>query len=379
MNDIVNLDQGSYTALENEQPFDISALEQGKQLSFNLDNPNTPRDSLPEIVNMTLEHSQPELFDDNCSTREDVSLYDNQNRTGRLVGPLKYIILENCTSTARLMEMLSRGIPLNQYSLPEYIYRVDMLDTSHFTTLLQSTTTISFPPDKAQANALNDATAMLESAVMHFKYTEGFPSFENGIPFWQKLPFEPEEAYQAFVAYLELGGARQVHKLISYDIDIINEYFHTYYWNWRVVAFDLYRAVHHQRLKIQRMISTEDDHFRKAEKFFAKVTDWLEKADFSDEDFGMTPEKAVGMMEKLVKIQRISVGLTATGESKENTAPRPETPVQVLVQTIGHTNVSTKGDDDEDLDDLYNNPDAIEHAQSMIIEMQKTSMPRDEK
>mgnify|MGYP000110727838 CR=1 FL=1 len=377
MNDIVNLDRKDYSSVENETPFDIEALEQGKQLQFNLDNPNVSRNALPEIIDVEVPkpHEQASLFDDNCSLRED----DGQARTGRLVGPLKYIVLENCTSTARLVEMLSRAIPLNQYSLPEYIYRVDCLDTKYFTNLLQSTTTISFPPDKAQASNLDEATSMLESAIVHFKYTEGFPAFENGMPFWQQLSFEPDEAYRAFVEYLELGGARQIHKLISYDIDIVNEYFHTFYWNWRVVAFDLYRAVHHQRQKIQRMITTEDDHYIKSQRFFKKVTDWLEKANLDDEELGMTPEKAVNMMEKLVKIQRISVGLTATGESKESTTPRPETPVNVLVQTIGNTHVSTKHDDDEDLDDLYNNPDAIEHAQSMIIEMQKSSMPRDEK
>lgn len=53
---------------------------------------------------------------------------------------------------------------------------------------------------------------VLKAAYVPLSYDEGYPTLPDGRPFWNKLDFEPMDAYIAFQAYLEQGtrGNRQV-------------------------------------------------------------------------------------------------------------------------------------------------------------------------
>ncbi|KKN04034.1 hypothetical protein LCGC14_1101660 [marine sediment metagenome] len=45
----------------------------------------------------------------------------------------------------------------------------------------------------------------LSNAFVPLQYDEGFPAFASGLPFWGRLEYEPSDAYQAFDQYLHMS------------------------------------------------------------------------------------------------------------------------------------------------------------------------------
>lgn len=327
---------------------------------------------------MDFGYEEPKFQQDQARHREDQPV--STSVAIRRHGPLKGVDPKKVGSVWQLLEQLSPGLPLNEYSLPVYVYRPDMLDYAAIVRALTSgeqttgATTTSFPPAQhaGPGPSLTDIQQSLEAAIVPLTYNEGFPVLPSGMPFWMQLEFEPKEAYDAFVSYLELGGARQLSALIAYNLEELREYFHTYYWGFRVKAFDLYKVAHHQKVKLQRMLSTEDTHFKLAEKLLKKVETYFEGKELDDED--ITPDKAVAMLEKLVKIQRVSVGLPANGESKEADGDkRKVTPVQILMQQISQNGAESRANTANEVDLLLEDPDAVDMAQELIIKMQNNT------
>lgn len=329
-------------------------------------------------VGHALEFEEPQFRQDPASHREDQAI--TPKSVARLpMGPLRSIDYRRLNDRAQLLEQLALTLPVNEYNLPTHVYRPDMLDLDAFVEALKppdsSTPTTQAPIERDRQVCIQNLVGQLDAAVVHLYYAEGFPTLSNGIPFWQNLTFEPKEAYDAFIDYLELGGARQISQLHSYNLDTIREYFHLYYWGLRVKAFDLYRVAHAQKLKVQRMISTEDTHYRMAEKLMAKVFTYLEDAEFNEET--LTPDKAVAMMEKLVKIQRISVGLPAAGESRENTAVRTPQSTTVIMQQISKGNEAAERPADSGMELLLEDQSSIDLAQELIIRRQSAHNEQD--
>lgn len=332
---------------------------------------------------------EPEFLQDPCRDREGAIALTSESPAisgevisprAPLFGPLRSLDPYRLNSHWQLIEQLTGSLPLNEYDLPVFIYRADMLDYVQIANTLlaastgttadpQIATTTSFGPAQHPADSMQDIQASLEAATLPLTYDEGYPVLPSGVPFWSQMEFESVEAYKAFISYLELGGVRQISNLISYEIDEVREYFHTYYWSFRVKAFDLYRVAHHQKVKLQRMLSTEDNHFKMAEKLITKVQTYLEGMILDDEN--ISPEKAINMLEKLVKIQRISAGLPANGESKETDGSRRTVaPVNVIMQQISAGAGTGARKVDSDVDLLLEDPDAVDLAQELIIKMQ---------
>lgn len=296
-------------------------------------------------------------------------------------GPLRGVNPLGIASAWQLIQQLMPNLPMNEYALPVYIYRADMLDFSYILRKLgavHSTTTTSFPPASGGApagmevttnSALQEIYGLLDAATVPLSYDEGYPVLPNGQPFWGRLEFESPEAYSAFTTYLNLGGARQLSSLVAYDIGTLNEYFYQYYWGFRVKAFDLYRVAHHQKLKLERMLSAENKHFEVAGRMLQKIEAYLESTVLDDDT--MTPDKAILILEKLVKIQRVSVGLPANGESKETDgSKRQVAPLQVIMQQVSQNSGSTERPQD-DISLLLENPDTVNLAQDLILKMQQ--------
>lgn len=331
-----------------------------------------------EMVNYTEE----DIFDDPCKFRESShsvvvappkngTIIQQPQRTN-IFGPLKFVDVKKCKNTAQLIEMLSQGISLNEYKLPEFIFRADILDVGMIveaiSTYNRTTTTTSFPPAQSRADGMQDIYAMLDAATVHLTYHEGYPAMPNGVPFWTKLDFEPDEAYEAFIQYLELGGARRISALQGFDLEEVREYFFLYYWDSRVVAFDMFRMIDHQRTKIQRMLITEDAHYQRAQRLLNKLDVYLNQAEFDEES--LTPDRAIAMMEKLIKIQRISVGLSANGETKENTDVRKMVKPSELMRNVTGTEI-VSADNVDDFDILTSDLESIEMAQELILRMNR--------
>lgn len=315
-------------------------------------------------------------------------------------GPIRHIDPATIRSRADLVGQLAKRLPLNEYSLPQYLYRPDMLDTDTVIEVLQeyyqakrregtiayddtTTTMLSFPPEKAavrpagmsdeQLNErIADVVEILTAAQLPVYYDEGFPALGNGQAIWQQFDFEPADAYNAFVLYIGQEGVRQTSKIEGYDPSLLRDYFNMYFWPIRARALEYFRTVSHQKSKIGRMMTSEEKHYRFAEKIMAKVVKYLEDVDFNDNN--ITPDKAVAMFEKLVKVQRISVGLPANGESKENTGVRSVQPVNVIMQQVTRTSAEQVGDDVSDIVEaeeiLMQDAETVELAQQLIVNMQ---------
>lgn len=303
------------------------------------------------------------------------------SRTNRLpFGPLRAINPKTINSKANLMSQLLPTIPLNEYDLPNYVYRADMLDhvliqqtlTTFITQQDEDPTAPAIPhTHQAALQGPLDIQSQLDSASIALDYSQGFPTIANGMPFWQQLPFEPREAHDAFVFYLEQSGARKLHDLIAYPLEQVTEWFHLYYWPSRVRSFDLFRIANAQKVKLQRMLTTEDTHFLQAERIMSKLNAYFEAINVEELMDKIDPAQAVGMLEKLVKIQRISVGLSAAGGKEEIASVRTDPSISITMQQIAQGGGEKKREDADSFDMLSDDPDSVDLAQQLIISQQK--------
>lgn len=260
---------------------------------------------------------------------------------------------------ADLIKRFGSRIPTTAEGLPTGYYRVDLLPTSAGSQI-QGSKGISPSPGAvlareegsgvhpaAKANAMASPQVVgddgladhLRSAFTHLTFDHGYPAMPNGMPFWHKLEFESGFAFAAFQFYLESGdkGPRELH-LLSENAELhrvaeaqagktllpiellcqLREYFTLNCWQYRAKAFDLYKesAWRHQRLKRQSL--AEDRHHTLAERLLEQFATYFASPRFMDE---MTPKVAIDALSKLVAIQRISLGLPASGPLPVNQAP----------------------------------------------------------
>lgn len=300
---------------------------------------------------------------------------DNHNKAGQAeedktprlpFGPLRHLNPDKIESKSQLMEQLIQMLPLNDFDMPIYVYRPDLLDDQQIRSLLQA------DANTREVVDIQSAQEALNAAILHLEYPEGFPILPDGSPFWAQLTWEPQDAYDAFIEYIELGGARQIHKLHSYPIEQVREWFHLYYWNHRVQCFDLYRIANHQRTRLQRMLVVEEDHYQTASKVMAKLKGFIENIQFDETN--LTPEKAVGVLEKLVKIQRLSVGLPAQGGTSLDEQVRQPQQTTVILQNVTESSRTQEKPKSDGVDVLMEDPDSIELVQQLVIKLQgKTS------
>lgn len=296
----------------------------------------------------------PTFKQDPCRTREEPveevkSLLSQAN-------PLTKLNPKRLNTRWQVLEQLNATIPLNDYNLPTFIYRADLLHQDDFKCLVDG--------DAAEHRLLTDK---VNTAMVPLDYHQGYPTLPSALPLWHRLDFEPIEANQAFIAYLELGATRQLHEMNGYDLDVVREFFHLYYWHWRVQSFDLYKVAAHTRKKLHRMLQVEDDHYTMAETYLQKVKDALN----TEEAFtGMTAAQLVKMMAELVKIQRVSVGLTANGAQNEGqTTPKAQS-MELILQQVSTGAAPTKTEKTEEIDYISSDPASLEAAQKLIVRMQ---------
>jgi hypothetical protein len=292
-------------------------------------------------------------------------------------------------------------------NLPNFIYRPDMLDHSAIQAALlaiQNPLPLISPPSLEDSDSLDtgstptpsirvspetpvDGTmisgrsasdphleeiqSQLDAATLPITYHEGFPALEDGTPFWRKLVTEDSVAFEAFVQYLELGGARKRTDLQGYPQEAVTEWFHVNFWTYRVKAFELYRVVDAQKTRLLRMLKTEDSHFVMAERLFKKIDTITDGVDFEEALKKLEPEKLINILDKIVKIQRISVGLAANGGAIEAEDLRRSPTTNVLVQQIVEKTGETVKVEEDTPDLLLDAPDAIEQAQDLIIKTQQ--------
>lgn len=267
---------------------------------------------------------------------------------------LRGIDLTKTIDRRTLIIGLTKNLPVNEFNLPIYLYRPDLIDI----TVAQ---TSSIDEDYAPL------TEMLRNAEVPLDYSEGFPAIESGTPIWGRLPFEEDIAFNAFLQYLDQPGTRMISLLDSYPPEDIRSWPALNYWQTRALAYDMYKVVHHHRLREHRILKLNDRHYIEAEKAFDKLAKALgDKLNDQEALKEMTPNEMIKAMESVVKIQRMAAGLSTTGQPKEEN--RSTTNVEVAMREVSQTSTpQIVHDDNLDMSTLLNDPKLLEKAQEVVI------------
>lgn len=266
---------------------------------------------------------------------------------------------------------LTANLPLNDYGLPKFVYRADAIPEDFFD------------------HSTEDQYHIQSTAAIDLFYSEGFPTFDDGSAFWSQMPHEPPDAFEYFIHYLGLApsyGVRRLEDLVAdgslkqigkgrHNFNSLVE-FHTYYmWLPRSKAFDLFQQVAQAKLREQRILQSTNAHFLKAEELMTKVYQYFEQRDDEGELVwmqDMTPKTAFDAIDKLVKIQRISLGLPASGSHKEDMEDTPRgASIDMLMRNFhrkGADAVNINGNRDT-MDVLLGDDESAEMAQKLIIRM----------
>lgn len=264
---------------------------------------------------------------------------------------LRHIDFEKVKTRRDMIFELCKYLPLNEYNLPMYFYRADLLEH----------------PDPLRP--IEDVQANLESATVYINYHQGFPTLSKDRPFWAKFEYETQEAFDAFKLYLEIRGARTTHKVVElYREDLVEEWYSIYYWRFRSLAYDMFTAAHHHRMREHRIFELQDAHYARSERIFGSVVAALEAKTPEDWD-KEKPKDLVAIMSTLADVQRKALSIGPSGASE---AVNKNTPIEAIMKQSAETSSPTIiVDDDNNMASLLADPDMLDKAQDLIIEVNK--------
>jgi|SRR5262245_29068560 len=271
-----------------------------------------------------------------------------------------------------LFRLLNQNIPLNSFHLPDHIYRADLV-----------------PLDLYSYDG-PDRNNILEGATLNVTFDHGYPAVQETLPMWERLPGEPDNAYESYLLFLELpekSNADNPVRLVpliaqatGHSVNRIGEWCHIYYWHWRARAYDLFLAACHRKQREQRIMSIEGQHFALAEGLLRqaqslagkKLQQELSLLEENEEAETETKVKdLIDAITKLTALQRISVGLPAGGpERLQVEMPRHSTVSesfrQIAKEGRGEESTTTRS---VEMDALLANPDELSRAQELLIKL----------
>lgn len=242
-------------------------------------------------------------------------------------------VVDGTPDRVSVFREISTKIPINEFGLPEFLYRADLIPADFF----------ELPFD--------NQTTVLRNAVIPLNMDEGFPSFEHRKPIWERMDHESATHFMWFEQYRNqpyehallaektnknghhasgLGDIRRLDSLklpqmngsttqsggSAGGIGEISELFVYYFWPHRCLAYDYFRIIEQEKQRERQILSTTNTHFLKASQLFDKLYDAILKEEGEDGILllrDLDGQKAVNVLEKLVKIQRVSLGLNMNG------------------------------------------------------------------
>lgn len=343
------------------------------------------------------------------------------------------------TDQVEALRLLTKEIPLNDFGLPTGIYRTDLLPFHDYipnthqpevpevnTSVLRASigtdieggviedaledaVDLSYPSTGLAMEPYIEPEAVyriagfpaeqLHSAFVQLQYDEGFPAFDNGLPFWGRMDFEPSDAFIAFNSYLQMNrgkrstpgedmgdeydgieatGSRSMALLaaglatsdaeIPLMIQRLQDYYHMYYWGLRAHSYDLCRVAQHRAQQELRSLETLDDHYTLARRLRHKLEIYM-----ADEDEFwdlMSPKTAIDLLKTTTGLERVSAGMPAGGPSVKPTDSEGR-PLEVHLRTIANTNRRPSEDilseEGAVLDKALEDPESTELLQTLII------------
>jgi hypothetical protein len=239
----------------------------------------------------------------------------------QVVNTANTVIFPTDSSRGEIIDHLNNAIPTNEYGLPLFYIRSDLIDWSFI---------------DAHGYLLQESADCASEALA---YTEGYPTLRAGSPFWSRLPHEPQEAFVLFQRYIdlaELEGIRLIDTLATnerVELDHIRNMALEYYWSSRCRAYDLFIVAAEAKKREVRTRKTENSHFDTAgiilDRVVAKITsdpEIVEKMEAKD---------LFDLFEQMVKVQRLSLGLTGQNASTNTALPMtPGASVEVILRQL---------------------------------------------
>lgn len=171
---------------------------------------------------------------------------------------------------------------------------------------------------------------LVNAAKIPLNNLEGYPAVDFSKPIWNQLPTEPESYYTAFRAYL-LSPARDLQAAQEalppgFTPFTLKEAYILFYWQERARAYDLLKPVAAARLKDQRLLLMEDQHYLLSTNLLKNLAHEVEQR--ADEQDGRPWQglQAVDLFKSIIaaaELQRTALGLPSKGPKLNNVGYAP--------------------------------------------------------
>lgn len=322
--------------------------------------------------------------------------------------PLPSSLKDYIPVRADVVKEATKRVPLNNLGLPEGFHRSDLLPVDVIKRVIPQEQLYQDPSGRSRGDllqgVLTDEGPLLildekrvRLAYVPLDYSEGFPTLpKSGLPFWDKLEFEPIEAHRAFELYLKQGtseGSRrlfslacqpQTHQLclgttvpnstnvqngaedaqldLQRDLSIrtnrqLQEWFILFYWGPRARAHDLFYLEGIRQSQRTTALHLQNEHFQDASALYHKIFEFIQgKGDGAltqDPNTGemvpkfwaqMTPRVLTDFLKVVGHMQRISVGLPGAAPPD---ASSPSSVVNILRSLTGSDPLTYSGADSD--------------------------------
>lgn len=243
--------------------------------------------------------------------------------------PTLYTTLPENASRGDLIQLLARQIPTNEFGLPIYIHRSDLLDSS----------------GASHRGMISQEEADCATTLLY--YNDGYPTLDTGAPFWVQMPHEPHLQhilFKQFLALNETDGIRLLDTLARNEqvpLEQIQEASKEFYWSARARAYDLFIVAAEAKKREALTRKTENSHYQQAGKILDRLAQKIEAE--ADEFFDkLDPKQVLDTMEQYMKIQRLSLGLTGQNASTTNKEMAPASSVEVILRNLTK-NIGSQG------------------------------------
>lgn len=267
------------------------------------------------------------------------------------------IVFPEYSSRGKVVEYLTRYLPINEYGLPTHYIRSDLLP---------------WPSIQASGTLLQDD---MDAASEPLGYADGYPTFTAGSPFWTQMPHEDHASYillQRFIELAEMEGIR-LHSSLALQENVPLERIRNcaleYFWSSRSRAYDLFIVAAEAKRREVRTRKAENTHFVAAGKILEVVINKIN--DDPELIRKMDGKELFDLFEQMIKIQRLSLGLVGA-QSSTNTA-MPQTPgqgVEMILRSITK-NAGATSESSQLLENrmalLLSDPKTAMMAQELII------------
>lgn len=274
-----------------------------------------------------------------------------------VANPTNSIVLPVHATRGDVIEHLSKEIPQNEYGLPTYYIRSDLLDVEG----IRHRGHLTYQEADGAAQILN--------------YRDGYPTLSTGSPFWVRMPHEPDPVFvlfQKFLDLVEIEGIRLVDTLAMREelpVEQLRSHYQEFYWSSRARAYDLFIVAAEAKRKQALMRKAENQHYDVAGQILEKVIGRInDEPDLIDD---MEAEDLFKLFEQMVKVQRVSLGLSGQNSSsipRDLATPGQsvEFVLRSLTKNAGLTDTSVSGLQDR-IGVMMSDPDTAMSMQELII------------